>query len=139
MNFDRRCLVCHALENPSARGELVNTGLAYLCPYCKDKLRYLVGIKDTCVTETANIEHSEKKIYLYGARDTETGKLVSDITNPKRKYWDREGNARSAIDYYNRCYAGKDIPKYKSNKGSHGIVELVKFELIEVPVEEIED
>ena len=80
-----------------------------------------------------------KKIYLYGARDTGTGKLVSDITNPKRKYWDREGNARSAIEYYNRCYAGKDIPKYKSNKGSHGIIELVKFELVEVPVEEIED
>lgn len=80
-----------------------------------------------------------KKIYLYGARDTRTGKLVSDITNPKRKYWDREGNARSAIDYYNRSYAEKDIPKYKSNKGCHGIIELVKFELVEVPIEEIED
>ena len=37
------------------------------------------------------------KIYLYGARDTTTGKLVSDITNPKRKYWDKKGNAEKAI------------------------------------------
>lgn len=139
MNFDRRCLVCHALENPSVEAAVVNTGLAYLCPYCEDRLRYIVGIKDTCIAETAIIEHPEKKIYLYGARDTETGKLVSDITNPKRKYWDREGNARNAIDYYNRCYAGKDISKYKDNKGSHGIIELVKFELVEVPVEKFED
>lgn len=29
---------------------------------------------------------TDKKIYLYGARDTSTGKLVSDITNPRRKY-----------------------------------------------------
>ena len=27
---------------------------------------------------------------LYAARDTTTGKLVSDITNPRRKYWDNE-------------------------------------------------
>ena len=27
------------------------------------------------------------KIYLYAAREIETGKLVSDITNSKRKYW----------------------------------------------------
>lgn len=74
---------------------------------------------------------------LYSARDIETGKLVSDITNPKRKYWDKEGNARKAIDYYNNSYAGKDIPKYKSNKGSHGKVELVKFELVEVPVDAV--
>ena len=25
--------------------------------------------------------------FIYGARDIATGKLVSDITNPRRKYW----------------------------------------------------
>lgn len=30
---------------------------------------------------------------LYAARDTTTDKLVSDITNPRRKYWDKRGNA----------------------------------------------
>ena len=71
------------------------------------------------------------KIYLYAARDTSTGKLVSDITNPKRKYWDKRGNAQSAIDYYNRCYAGREFPS-SYNKGKHGIIELVTFELVEV-------
>ena len=71
------------------------------------------------------------KIYLYGAREVATGKLVSDITNPKRKYWDKRGNAQSAIDYYNRCYAGRDFPS-SYNKGKHGLIELVTFELVEV-------
>lgn len=70
-----------------------------------------------------------EKIYLYAARDTVTKKLVSDITNPRRKYWDRRGNAISAIEYYNKpgsCHY---------NKGRHNKLELVKFELVEVPDE----
>ena len=69
--------------------------------------------------------------FIYGARDTATGKLVSDITNPRRKYWDKEGNARKAIDYYNRGYANRKLNS-SANKGEHGIIELVKFELVEV-------
>ena len=68
---------------------------------------------------------------IYGARDTITGKLVSDITNPRRKYWDKKGNAEKAIEYYNRSYANKKL-SYSANKGEHGIIELVTFELIEV-------
>ena len=71
------------------------------------------------------------KIYLYGARDTTTGKLVSDITNPKRKYWDKKGNAEKAINDYNRGYANRKLP-WSANKGEHGIIELVTFELVEV-------
>ena len=83
-------------------------------------------------TETNTVNKSNKeKIYLYGARDTTTGKLVSDITNPRRKYWDKKGNATSAIDYYNSHYAGREFPK-SYNKGKHGIIELVTFELVEV-------
>ena len=70
-------------------------------------------------------------IYLYGARDSITGKLVSDITNPKRKYWDRRGNAESAIAAYNRNFANKPI-KPSDNRGAHGIIELVVFKLVEV-------
>lgn len=67
--------------------------------------------------------------FIYGARDTATGKLVSDITNPRRKYWDKKGNAQAAIDFYNqhRGRAG-----WNKNKGDHGIIELVTFELVEV-------
>lgn len=68
---------------------------------------------------------------LYAARDTATGKLVSDITNPKRKYWDKRGNAVKAIDYYNRAYANREL-KRSVNKGEHGTLELVTFKLVEV-------
>ena len=68
---------------------------------------------------------------LYGARDTATGKLVSDITNPRRKYWDKKGNAQKAIDYYNSNYANKKL-RPGANKGEHGTIELVTFDLVEV-------
>lgn len=68
---------------------------------------------------------------LYAARCVETGKLVSDLTNPRRKYWDREGNARSAINSYNNHI------NYYGRRNNHGKVELVKFELVEVPVDAI--
>ena len=77
----------------------------------------------------------EKELRLYAARDTSTGKLVSDITNPKRKYWDKRGNAVSAIDTYNRSYANRKLP-YSANKGEHGILELVTFKLVEVTDDE---
>ena len=68
---------------------------------------------------------------LYAARCVETGKLVSDLTNPRRKYWDREGNARAAINSYNNHI------NYYGRMNNHGKVELVKFELVEVPVDAI--
>ncbi len=70
------------------------------------------------------------KQYIYGARDKTTGKLVSHLTNPRRKYWDREKNARAAIDYYNR---GRGYCRgYARDMGN---IELVKFELVEVPLD----
>lgn len=65
------------------------------------------------------------RLYLYAAREIETGKLVSDITNPRRKYWDRKSNVVKAIDAYNN-------PGWRYNKGNHGKLELVTFELVEV-------
>lgn len=73
----------------------------------------------------------ETELKIYGARDKDTGKLVSDITNPRRKYWDKRGNAVSAIDCYNRGYANRKLPR-SSNKGEHGTLELVTFRLVEV-------
>lgn len=68
--------------------------------------------------------------FIYGARDTTTGKLVSDITNPRRKYWDKKGNAQKAIDAYNRGYANRKLKSF-DNKGEHGTIELVTFKLVE--------
>ncbi len=67
---------------------------------------------------------SKEDLRIYGARDTSTGKLVSNLTNPRRKYWDRKGNALSAIRSYNsqRSYYG----------GNRGEIELVTFKLVEV-------
>ena len=73
----------------------------------------------------------QTKTYLYAAREVATGKLVSDITNPRRKYWDKRGNAQSAIDYYNQLYANKKL-NHSCNKGEHELLELVVFELVEV-------
>lgn len=56
---------------------------------------------------------------LYAVRDTDTGKLVSDITSPRRKYWDRKANALWAIQNGRRNHRHKNM-------------ELVAFELVEV-------
>ena len=68
----------------------------------------------------------QTKTYLYGAREVATGKLISNITNPRRKYWDKRGNALNAINYHNN----KDARYRKNNEP--GQVELVVFELVEV-------
>ena len=59
---------------------------------------------------------------LYAVRDTETGKLVSNITNPRRKYWDRKGNAYAAI---RGC-------KWRVGAEKQSRLKLVVFELVEV-------
>ena len=33
---------------------------------------------------------------IYAVRDEDTGKLVSNITNPRKKYWDIRGHAVNA-------------------------------------------
>ncbi|MBO5969136.1 MAG: hypothetical protein J6S14_11645 [Clostridia bacterium] len=58
---------------------------------------------------------------LYAVRDKDTGKLVSNITNPRRKYWDRKGNAESAIRKAKGGY-------YADPRN----LKLVTFELVEV-------
>lgn len=67
----------------------------------------------------------ETELKLYAVRDPATGKLVSNITNPRRKYWDRKGNAKAAI----ANEVGRRYPKYKS-------LELVTFKLVEVEDDE---
>lgn len=59
---------------------------------------------------------------IYAVRDEDTGKLVNDITNPGRKYWDKRGNAVNAINAYNS----------RTVKHKHGALELVTFKLVEV-------
>lgn len=58
---------------------------------------------------------------LYAARDKKTGKLVNDITNPRRKFWERREYCIGAIN---------STSYYRKNKDYD--LELVVFELIEV-------
>jgi hypothetical protein len=62
-----------------------------------------------------------KNDIIYAARDTSTGELVNNITNPRRRYWDKRGNAINAINAYN-----------SRTKRKHGTLELVAFKLVEV-------
>lgn len=62
--------------------------------------------------------------YLYAAREKSTGKLVCDITNPGKRFWQRQADAIAAINRHN-----SDRRHYYSR---HGELELVTFELVEV-------
>ena len=41
---------------------------------------------------------------LYGVMDKSTDKLVSNITNPRHKYWEKRGAAENAVSRYNSRY-----------------------------------
>ena len=66
-----------------------------------------------------------KDLIVYGARDTSTGKLVSDLTTPRKKLWEVKWRAKQAIDNYN-------ISSAYYGRNRHGTLELVTFKLVEV-------
>lgn len=62
-----------------------------------------------------------KDMFVYAARDPKTGKLVSNITTPRKKFWHRKEAAKEAI----RNATSGMFPRYDS-------LELVTFKLVEV-------
>lgn len=50
------------------------------------------------------VEPDAEQFKLFGVVDNSTGKLVSDLTNPRHKYWESEKRAQSAINSYNPVY-----------------------------------
>lgn len=60
---------------------------------------------------------------LYGILDTETGKLVSDLTNPRHKYWEKKESAESTLASYKYRYSiyGKG-GRYKHNANALKVV-----------------
>lgn len=68
------------------------------------------------------------KNYLYAVRDTATGKLVNDITNPGHKFWEKKGNCLKTIDEYSNKSTSWRYYRTKYE----GPLELVTFELVEV-------
>jgi hypothetical protein len=67
------------------------------------------------------------KIFLYAVRDATTGKLVTNITKPGHKFWEKKGNCLNAIKIYNYKASGP-----YGHKKYEGPLELVTFELKEV-------
>ena len=50
------------------------------------------------------IDSNDERFQLFGVIDKSKGKLVSDLTNPRHKYWESEKRAQSAVDGYNPTY-----------------------------------
>ena len=61
------------------------------------------------------------EIMLYGARNPITGKLVSDLTTHRKKFWQRKTDCQLAI---NNATGGR-YARYKT-------LELVTFKLVEI-------
>ena len=64
-----------------------------------------------------------KKMYLYSAREIKSGKLVSNITNPGKKYWQQKSAAEYAVNKFNNSLTCRNSPRK---------LELVTWELTEV-------
>lgn len=62
---------------------------------------------------------------LYAARDKNTGKLVTGLTSPSHKFWQRKSDCEKAIMNYNNS-------RYKRTNYD---LELVTYELVEVKEE----
>lgn len=68
----------------------------------------------------------QKELFIYCARDPSTGKLVSDITSPTKKFWQKKEFAQEAI---RRATNGR-WKRYER-------LELVTFKLVEVDDEKV--
>lgn len=69
------------------------------------------------------INNNAENFMLFGVKDKSTGKLVSDITNPRHKFWESEKRAQSAINGYNPIYVTQRDRK-KHNKEDLEVVEI---------------
>lgn len=96
--------------------------------YAKNNIKHTVteiNISDTDIEEFLNraIDSNAENFKLFGVKDKSTGKLVSDITNPRHKYWESEKRAQSAINGYNPIYVTQRDRK-KHNKEDLEVVEI---------------
>ena len=65
-------------------------------------------------------------LFIYAARDSISGKLVNDITNPSRRFWEKRGTCLSAIKKYN-----EKAERYPNLNYPYRL-EMATFKLIEV-------
>ena len=66
------------------------------------------------------VDENAETFNVFGVRNNATGKLVSDITNPRHKYWERKKSAESAISNGSTAYC-----KYRSGTYNKEDLEVV--------------
>lgn len=67
------------------------------------------------------MKNTETSFTIYGVRNKKTGKLVSNITNPRHKFWESEARALSALD------GGTAYDLYRCGKYDRNDLEVVKI------------
>lgn len=70
-------------------------------------------------------------MFIYAVRDRKTGKLVTNITNPGHKFWEKKSYCEQAIDNYYYSSANR----YLRQRTNYDL-ELVTFNLVEVSNEQ---
>lgn len=63
---------------------------------------------------------------LYAVRNKETGRLVTGLTNPSHKFWERKSDCENAVRRANKG------PFVNGTHIYNNLFEMVTFELVEV-------
>lgn len=77
----------------------------------------------------------DTKLRLYAIRDKKSGKFVSNITNPKHKFWEKKGSCESALQSYaiRYEYLLKESKYYRGKLSHPDDLELVELFCYEKP------
>lgn len=77
----------------------------------------------------------DTKLRLYAIRDKKSGKFVSNITNPKHKFWEKRGSCESALKSYaiRYEYLLKENKYYRGKLSHPDDLELVELFCYEKP------
>ena len=78
------------------------------------------------------VDSNAENFMLFGVKNEATGKLVSNITNPRHKYWESEKKAQSALDVYTSRYkyydsikiSCRETKKYANNPNDMRVVKI---------------
>lgn len=78
------------------------------------------------------MDSNAESFMLFGVKNEATGKLVSNITNPRHKYWESEKKAQSALDVYASRYkycdslklSCREMKKYANNPNDMKVVKI---------------
>lgn len=78
------------------------------------------------------VDSNAENFMLFGVKNEATGKLVSNITNPRHKYWESEKKAQSALDVYTFRYkycdslnlSCREMKRYANNPNDMRVIKI---------------